>query len=105
MLPVSEERGVSWLPATRTIGAPGQRVPQPLELPEGEDDRGVGGRTEWNRSPAMTTASGRCRDDVVDHAPEGVGDVGFPLVDARGGLAVVLAESEVGIREVGEFHE
>ena len=53
----------------------------------------------------MMTTSGRCAMTLVDHAPEGVGDVGFPLVDARGGLAVVLAESQVGIGDMGEFHE
>ena len=43
MLPVSEDRGVSWLPATMMIGDLGpQCLPQPLELPEGEHDRGIG---------------------------------------------------------------
>ena len=87
----------------RRLGA--KRVAQALELPEREDDRGVGRTHRVKQVAGDYDHVGALRDDVVDHAAEGVGDVGFPLVDASGGLAVVLADSEVGIRDMGEFHE
>ncbi len=87
----------------RCAGA--KRVPQPLELPECEDDRGIGRAHRVKQVTGDDDHVGTLCDDVVDHAAEGVGDVGFPLVDARGGLAVVLTDSEVGIRDMGEFHE
>ncbi len=87
----------------RCAGA--KRVPQPLELPEREDDRGVGRAHRVKQVARHDDGVGTLCDDAVDRAAESVGDVGFPLVDARGGLAVVLTESEVGIGEMGEFHE
>ena len=60
MEPVSVERGVSWLPAIRTIGAVGKRIAQPLKLPEGEDDRRVGRADGVEEVAGDDDGVGRC---------------------------------------------
>ena len=62
------------------------------------------GRTEWKRSPAMTTASGRAAITPSIASAEGLGDVGLALIDAGGGLPVVLPDAEVRVGDMGEFH-
>ena len=62
------------------------------------------GRTEWKRSPATTTASGRAAMTPSIASAEGVRDVGLALVDAGRGLPMVLPDAEVRIGDVGEFH-
>ncbi len=87
-----------------TIGAPGKRLPEPLELPEGEDDRGVGGADGVEQVAGHDDRVGTRRDDAVDRDAERLGDVGLTLIDAGRGLSVVLPDAEVGIGDVGEFH-
>ena len=104
MLPVSVERGVSWLPAIRTIGVSGSRGPEPLELLEGEDDRGVRGADRMEQVAGDDDDIGARREDAVHRLPKRRGRVGLALVDAGRGLAVVLPEAEMEVGEVGEFH-
>jgi hypothetical protein len=62
------------------------------------------GRTEWKRWPATTTASGRSLQHAVDGEAERVRDVGLALIDARGGLSVILPDTEVRIGDVRQFN-
>ena len=81
-----------------------QCLAETLELTEGEDDSRVGGP---DRVEQVAGHDDRVRpgcDDTVDGEPKGLGDVGFPLVDAGRGLPVVLSDAEVGIGDMGEFH-
>ena len=48
--------------------------------------------------------TGHLRAGAVDRRPERLGDVGFALVDAVGGLAMVLPRPEVRVGDVGELH-
>jgi hypothetical protein len=83
---------------------PGQRLAQPLQLTEGENDGGVGGAhrvKEIARDEDQIRTRG---DDPVHGEPEGAGHVGFALVDAGRSLAVVLARPEVGVGKVSHFH-
>ena len=82
----------------------GQRLAQPLELTEGEDDRRVGGPNRVEEITGDDNRVGSRRDDPVDGGAEGVRDVGFALVDAGRRLPVVLPDAEVGVGDVGEFH-
>ena len=82
----------------------GQRLAQPLELMEGEDDRRVGGANGVEEVPGDDDGVGARRDHAVDRGAKGVRDVGFPLVDAARGLPVVLPDAEMGIGDMGEFH-
>jgi hypothetical protein len=43
-------------------------------------------------------------DDAVNGSAEGLGNVSFPLIDACRGLPVVLADAQMGVRDVGQFH-
>ena len=83
----------------------GQRLAQPLELAEGEDDRGVGRADRVEEVAGHDDRVGPRRDDAVDRRAEGVGDVGLALIDAGGRLPVVLPDAEVRVGDVGEFHE
>ena len=95
---------MSWLPAIEHDRRVGQRLAQPLELPEGEDDRRVGG-ADGVEEVAGDDDGVRARgDDPVHRQAEGAGDVGLALVDAGRGLAVILPNAQVGIGEVGQFH-
>ncbi len=59
MEPVSAERGVSWFPAMSTIGASGSASRSRWNCLKAKTIAALVGRTEWKRSPATTTASGR----------------------------------------------
>ncbi len=82
----------------------GQRLAEPLELPEGEDDRGVGRADGVEQIPGHDDRVRARRDDVVHRQAEGVRDVGLALIDAGGGLPVVLPDAEVRVGDMGEFH-
>jgi hypothetical protein len=43
-------------------------------------------------------------NDLVHRPAEGVGHVRFPLIESGRRLAVVLAESEMQVREMGNLH-
>ena len=81
-----------------------QRLAEPLELAEGEDDRGVGGADGVEQIAGDDDRVRARRDDAIDGQAEGVSDVGLALVDAGGGLPVVLPDAEMRIGDVGEFH-
>ena len=82
----------------------GQRLAEPLELPEREDDRGVG-RADGVEEIAGHDDRVRARGDhAVDRQAEGVRDVGLALIDAGGGLPVVLPDAEVRVGDMGELH-
>ena len=104
MEPVSVERGVSWLPAMSTIGRLRKRLAEPLELVEGEHDRGVGGPNGVEQVARHHDGVGTRRDDAVYRDAEGVGDVGLALIDAGRSLPMVLPNAEVRIGDVGQFH-
>jgi hypothetical protein len=44
------------------------------------------------------------RNDAIDGATERIGGIGFPLIQAGRGLPVILAEAEMEVGEVSEFH-
>ena len=75
-----------------------------LELPEGKHDRGIAwpdGMKEIARDDHRVGSSG---DDAVNSGAEGLGNVGFALIDACRSLPVVLPDAQVGVRDVGQFH-
>ena len=77
---------------------------QSLELPERKDDGGVAwpdGMEEIAREDDHVGSSG---NDAVNSGAEGLGNVGFPLIDACRGLPMVLPDAQVGVRNVGQFH-
>ena len=77
---------------------------EPLELPEGKDDCGIvwsDGMKEIARDDDRVRSSG---NDAVNGGSEGLGNVGFPLIDAGRGLPVVLPDAEVGVCDVSQFH-
>jgi hypothetical protein len=81
-----------------------ESITEPLELPEGKDDRGVAwadGMKEIARDDDRVRSSG---NDAVNGGAEGLGNIGFPLIDACRGLPVVLPDAQVGVRDVGKFH-
>jgi hypothetical protein len=47
---------------------------------------------------------GSSGDDAVNGGAEGLGNVGFPLINACRGLPMVLPDAQVGVRDVGQFH-
>ena len=47
---------------------------------------------------------GSSGDDAVNGGAEGLGHIGFPLIDAGRGLPVVLPDAQVGVCDVGQFH-
>jgi hypothetical protein len=85
-------------------GGAGQSFAESLELPEGKDDCGVAwpdGMKEIAREDDYVGSSG---NDAVNGGAEGLGNVGFPLIDARRGLPMVLPDAQVGVRDMGKFH-
>ena len=89
MEPDSLDRGVLWLPAISTIGA-----------------LGSASRSRWNWRKAKTIAAlvGTHLDHPIHRGAEGMGDVGLALVDAGGGLPVVLPNAEMAVGDVSQFH-
>ena len=54
--------------------------------------------------PGQHDQVGALSHQIVHRAPERIGDVRLALVATPGGLPLVLAESEVQVGEVSEFH-
>ena len=79
-------------------------VTEPLKLPEGEDDRGVGRSDAMKEIAGDDYRVGSGSNNPIDGSPERLGDVGFPLVDASRRLTVVLPDAQMGIGDVGELH-
>ena len=77
---------------------------KPLELPERKDDRGVAGPDGMKEIAGEDDRVGSSGDDAVNSGAEGLGNVGFPLIDACRGLPMVLPDAQVGVRNVGQFH-
>ena len=63
-------------------GASGSASAQALELPEGEDDGGVGGTHRVEEVAGYDDGVGPGGDDTVDGQPKGLRDIGLALVDA-----------------------
>ena len=82
----------------------GQRLAKPLELAEGEDDGGVGRANGVKQIPGHHHDLGARGDNAVHGRPERLGDVRFALVDAGGGLAMILPRPEVRVGDMGELH-
>jgi hypothetical protein len=81
-----------------------ESLAEPLELPKGKDDRGVArpdGMKQVTREDDHVGSSG---DHAVNRGAEGVGDISFPLIDAERSLPMVLADTQVRVRNVGQFH-
>ena len=85
-------------------GRVGQRLAQPLELLEGENDRGVGGADRVEQVADDDDGVGTRRDHPIYRLPKGVGDIRLALIDAGGGLTMILPKPQVGIGEVGQSH-
>jgi hypothetical protein len=43
-------------------------------------------------------------NDAINSGAEGLGNIGFPLIDACRSLPLVLPDAQVGVRDVGQFH-
>jgi hypothetical protein len=82
----------------------GQRVAEALELAEGEDDGGVGRAHRMKEIAGQEHRVGPGRDHSVNRRTEGVRHIGLSLVDAGGGLPVVLPETEMRVGYVRQFH-
>ena len=82
----------------------GQRVAEPLELAEGEDDRRVGRPHRVEQVARHDDRIGMGLDDGVDAGAKGVSDIGLALIDAGGSLPMVLPNAEVRVGDVGQFH-
>ncbi len=82
MLPVSANRGVSWLPAIRMTGASGKPFAQALELLERKDDGGVGGTHGVEEVAGYDDGVGPVGNDTVYGQPKGPCDIRLALVDA-----------------------
>ena len=81
-----------------------ESLAKPLELPEGKDDRVVGGPDRMKEIARDDNNVGSSGDDAVNGGTEGLGNVGFPLINACRGLPMVLPDAQVGVRDVGQFH-
>jgi hypothetical protein len=75
-----------------------------LELHEREDDGVIAGPDRMKEIAREDYHVGLSGDDTINSGAEGLGNVGFPLIDACRGLPMVLPDAQVGIRDVGQFH-
>ena len=82
----------------------GECVAKPLELPERKDDGVIGGPDRVKEIPGDDYRVRLGGNDTVNGGAEGLGDIGFALVDAGRSLPVVLPDAEVGVCDVGQFH-
>ncbi len=82
----------------------GEGLAQAGQFPEGEENGRVAGPDRMEDVAGQENGIRPLGNDAIDRGPEGVGHVGFALVQAGGGLPVELAKSEVQIGEVGELH-
>ena len=77
---------------------------QPVQLPEQEQDRRIGGPDGMEDVARQHDEVGPLHQEVVHRAAERLGYVRLALIPAPGRLPVVLAEAEVEIGEVSELH-
>ena len=77
---------------------------EPLQLLEEEEDRGIRRPDGVKDIARQHDQVGALSYQIVHRAPERIGDICLALVATPGGLPLVLAESEVQVGEVGEFH-
>ena len=82
----------------------GERLAQPLELLEGEDDRGVGRTDGMEEVAGDDDGVGARADYPVHRQAEGARDVRLTLIDAGRSLTMVLPNAQVGIGEVSQSH-
>ncbi len=82
----------------------GKGFSQTLELLERKDDGGVGGADGVEEVAGHDHDVGPVGDHTVDGEAKGPCDVSLALVDAGRGLSIVLADAEVGVGDVREFH-
>jgi hypothetical protein len=82
----------------------GQRRPEPRELLEGVDDRGVHRANRVEHIAGDDHDVRTQRDDAIHRAAERVRDVRFALVDPGGRQPVVLPEAQMEVSEVYEPH-
>lgn len=75
----------------------GELVAQPLEFPKGEQDRRVAGPHGMKQVAGHDDRVRARGDHPVDRQAEGGGHIRLPLVDPVRGLAMILAEAQVGI--------
>ena len=71
---------------------------------KGEENRRVGRAHGVEDVPRDQDHVGTGRDDLINRAAERLRDIGLPLIQAIRGLAMILAEAEVQVGEMGEFH-
>ena len=81
-----------------------ESLAEPLELPERKDNGVIGGPDGMKEIARNDNSVGSSGDDAVNSGAEGLGNVGFPLIDACRGLPVILPDAQVGVRDVGKFH-
>ena len=82
----------------------GQTGPQPLEVAETVQDRGVGWPDRVKQVAGDDDQLRLLLQDVVDRTLEDLGDVHLPLIRALGRLPVELPEAQVQVGEVRELH-
>jgi hypothetical protein len=82
----------------------GKRLPEPLHLLKGEDDRRIRGPHGVKEIPRHHDHLRPHLEQGVHDLPEGHGDIGLALVQTRRGLPVVLPVAEVRVSEMRETH-
>ena len=85
-------------------GGVGQSSPQPMQLAEAVENRGIGGPHRVKQIARDDNQLGLLLEEIVHRALEHFRDIHFALVRAFGRLPVELAEPEVQVGEVREFH-
>ncbi len=82
----------------------GERLANPLELPERKNDGEIGGPHRVEQITRDDDRVGPRGDDGIHRGAKRVRDVGLALVDAGRRLAIVLPEPEVQVGEMGDLH-
>src|SRR5687768_14869015 len=82
----------------------GQRLAKPLKLAEGKDYGRVGRADRVEEIAGNDDGIGRRGDDSVYGGAEGVGNIGFALIDAGRSLPVILPHAEMRIGDMSQFH-
>ncbi|HVD32665.1 MAG TPA: hypothetical protein VNC19_03740, partial [Gemmatimonadales bacterium] len=85
-------------------GRVGESLAEPLELPERKHNRVIGGPDGMKQIARDDDRVRSSCNHAVNGGAEGLGNIGFPLIDACRGLPMVLPDAQVGVRDVGKFH-